>query len=156
MKLSKLFILTVVIAALSGCSALFDQNSRQIAFKKGVPYYLPYGTNFGLVSEVPKPMVDELGCGKEDVLWINSDYFGKFKGQKNAAAALRYLHKLSDTGNAGCESPMSDKEFEYRKGDKARRENNAAAANAAAANAVDNSTVTNCYGSGSSVQCYSY
>ena len=151
------FILALAVVVLSGCSATFDENSRQIAFKNGTPYYVPYGTNYGLATALQAPIAKAINCKAGDVFWFNSKYYHSLEKieTKPHAEVIGFFQKLVNSGNAGCVPPMSDQAFDYRKGDEARRENNAAKAATYTAPA-DTSTITNCYGSGSSVQCYSF
>lgn len=130
----KNLLFVLVLFGLSGCLVPFDRYNKGIFFSGGIPYRVPYGSYYGLRLDTQN-QVDEFNrygiyCKLGDVYWMEIDYHdehhkplvdeykktNQLEQEKINDIDNKLVKNLKfayDNGLAGCESPMSQQEFEY-------------------------------------------
>lgn len=130
----KNLLFVLVLFGLSGCLVPFDRYNKGIGFNGGMPYRVPYGSYFGTRFDTQE-LVDHFNkygihCKLGDIFWTQKDYFDENQmplfDEKNKTNQLEQAKRNDidnkimkndkfayDNGLAGCQSPMSQQEFEY-------------------------------------------
>jgi len=106
-----------ILLLFTGCTEpqlSVNQNNKKLTFVKGKPYAIPVNTISGkrLISakQIKNARLIGAYCKKGDISWISngvSSLFDKYDG-KTAGEIIRRDHL------AGCASPLSKQEYEYR------------------------------------------
>nr|MBP3724612.1 hypothetical protein [Campylobacter sp.] len=124
-----IFVVSLILAiSISGCAVLFSPvatpfspNNRTVNFKNGVPYYIPYGVKYVLVTDEVLTGLNEYGydgCNVGDVFWAKTANYDRAieiikQGEITQQQEKEAMDILLTQGEFGCSSPMSQAELNY-------------------------------------------